>query len=88
MGVCYRFCSAPHYILMSSFLDGGTHTLREIQELVAEDETLQNLSKERHEELLEELRLHRDLKKTGIRASNTAASTDCRATVAKINTEV
>jgi hypothetical protein len=73
---------------MSSLLDGGTYTLREIQELVAVDEALQNLSKERHDELIENLQLHRDLKKVGVRASNTAASTDCRATVAKINLEV
>lgn len=73
---------------MSSFIDGGTYTLREIQEMVAEDETLHDLSKEQHKEFIENLQLHRELKKTGVRASNIAASTDARATVAKINVEV
>jgi hypothetical protein len=73
---------------MTSFIDGGTHSLREIQELVAQDKTLCNISKEQREEAIENLQLHRDLKKTGACASNTSASTDCRVTVAKINVEV
>lgn len=43
---------------------------------MAEDPELQDLTKERQEELIDELRQHRLLKTEGSRSSNRAATTD------------
>jgi hypothetical protein len=67
---------------------GDRLTLKEIQKLVDEDTSLQNLSENQKGEFIAELQAHRDIKKTGIRATNQAAASDCRGTIDRISGEV
>ncbi|RDB20088.1 hypothetical protein Hypma_012876 [Hypsizygus marmoreus] len=55
---------------------GDRLKLKEIQQLVLQDEELQNLSKDRQNELLKNLEDHRALHATGARAGNHAANVD------------
>jgi hypothetical protein len=67
---------------------GDRLTLKEIQKLVDDDAALQNLSEDQKQEFIAELQIHRDTKKTGVRASNQAAATDCRGTIDRVSREV
>ena len=67
---------------------GDRLTLKEIQKLVNDDPALQNLSENQKQEFIAELKTYRDTKKTGARASNQAAATDCRGTIDRISGEV
>lgn len=63
-------------------------TLAEIQKLVEDDASKKDLSKDQEQELIEDLRAYRDLKRTGVHASNKAATKDCQGAVGRVSTEV
>ncbi|KAF8054770.1 hypothetical protein FPV67DRAFT_1681830 [Lyophyllum atratum] len=67
---------------------GNMAKLKEIQQLVAADQTLQNVSSEREEQLKEALRESRLLKSRGSRPSNKSAAMDAKAVLAGIVTEL
>ena len=67
----------------------GDHlTLAAIQDLVANDTELQNLSKGRKQELKDDLLAARQVKAKGARASNLGAALDTKATMARVDVEV
>ena len=68
--------------------EGKRLLLSDIQKLVAADAELQNISIEREEELINNLKQHRELKKSGARTSNVSAAKDARATMLRLNEEV
>ena len=63
-------------------------TLAKIQKLVEDDASKKDLSKDQEQELIEDLRAYRDLKRTGVRASKKAATKDCQGAVGRVSTEV
>jgi hypothetical protein len=67
---------------------GDCLKLPEIQKLVDNDPNMQNLSKAKRKEFLDDLQLHRDTKKTGACSSNAGAVVDCQACIIKMSTEV
>jgi hypothetical protein len=67
---------------------GDRLKLSEIQELVNNDTSMQNLSETQQKEYIDDLQLHRDTKKTGARSSNNAAAADCRTSITNVTTEV
>jgi hypothetical protein len=67
---------------------GDRLKLSDIQKLVDDDPNMQNLSKTKRKEYLDDLQFHRDEKKMGARSSNNAAAVDCRASITKVSTEV
>jgi hypothetical protein len=62
--------------------------LQELQTLAKDDPKLQQLTEEEKDELIQKLQEHRELKKTGTRASNRAAAQDVRLTLQHVNAEV
>ncbi|KIL55666.1 hypothetical protein M378DRAFT_90577 [Amanita muscaria Koide BX008] len=68
--------------------EGERLSLVEIQETSNIGEELKDLSEERKEELLNELKDHRELKQTGARASNASAAQDLRQTMDRMATEL
>ena len=68
--------------------DNNWLTLKEIQKLVDDDTSMQNLSKIQKQEYLDNLQTYRDTKKTGVRASNQAAALDCWGTVNRMLNKV
>ncbi|KAF7785029.1 hypothetical protein Agabi119p4_1194 [Agaricus bisporus var. burnettii] len=58
------------------------------RQAVRDDATLQNLSKERSDELIRLLEAERSVKKTGARVSNRAAAHDYRVTIGRIGEEL
>ena len=62
--------------------------LRELQNLIRDDPDLQNINNEEKQEIMKALEDHRELKKTGARASNRAAAQDVQATLERVNSEV
>lgn len=60
----------------------------EIRELVKEDSTYDNLSKEAEEEMKNELLSYRELKKKGARTTNKSAAQDYRSVCGSLNDEV
>ena len=60
----------------------------EIRELLKEDPTYDNLTKEQEEEMKNELLAHRDLKKKGARTTNKSAAQDYRNVCGSLNDEV
>lgn len=62
--------------------------LADIQKLVEDDSSMQNLSKAQQQEYIEDLQIYRDSKRTGVRASNVAAALDCRGVVDNVSAEV
>jgi len=67
---------------------GDRLKLSEIQKLVDDDTSLQNLSEAKRDQFIEDLQLHRDTKKMGARSSNNAAAADCRTCITNITAEV
>jgi len=67
---------------------GDRLKLKEIQKLVDDDTSMQNLSEAKQKDYIDELQLHRDTKKVGARSSNVAAAVDCRSCITKVSTEV
>jgi hypothetical protein len=67
---------------------GDKLTLSNLRQKLKTDPELQNLSPERERELLQELEVHRSLKKNGIRATNLAITNDVARTMAHLNDEV
>ena len=80
--------SATLDMLTSDREKGDRLKLAEIQKLVDEDLAMQNLSKSEIKGFIEDLKEHRETMKLGVRASNIAASHDCRTVVDRISTEV
>lgn len=78
----------PDFIICPDREKGDRLTLKEIQKLVDDDTSLKNLSDVQIQEFIAELQAHRDIKKTGVRASNKAAALDCRGTIDRISCEV
>ena len=68
--------------------EGDRLKLTEIQKLVDDDASMQNLSKAKEKEYIDELLIFRDLKKVGARSSNIAAAVDCRTCIQKVSDEV
>jgi hypothetical protein len=66
---------------ISGLPEGRKARLTDIRSAAAADPDLQNLNKEREEELKNELRAKRLLEETGMRASHTAVGLDVRHTV-------
>jgi hypothetical protein len=62
--------------------------MNELRKLVTADPAFQNLTKQQEAELINTLKEHRAKKTTSVRASNTAASRDCHATLNRIFREV
>jgi len=60
----------------------------ELQLMVNNDESLQNLTPEQNEALLASVLEHRTIKKTGARLSNQSASLDFRKTISNLSVEV
>ncbi|KAI6018895.1 hypothetical protein BKA83DRAFT_4057608 [Pisolithus microcarpus] len=67
---------------------GTKYSLKEIQQMVKDDERLQNLSQEEMNQYIATLEEHRDTKIHGVRANNVAASRDVLATTDKIAKEL
>ena len=67
---------------------GSRIKLPELRQLIKNDSTYQNLTKEEEEELRKELEDFRMQKKIGARPSNRSASQDYRSTVNTLNDEV
>ena len=67
---------------------GDRLKLSELQKLVDDDDTMQNLSEAKQKDYIDNLQLHRDTKKTGARSSNNAAAADCRTCITNVTTEV
>ncbi|KIK17793.1 hypothetical protein PISMIDRAFT_40832, partial [Pisolithus microcarpus 441] len=67
---------------------GTKYSLKEIQQMVKDDECLQNLSQEEMNQYIATLEEHRDMKIHGIRVNNVAASRDVLATTNKIAKEL
>jgi hypothetical protein len=67
---------------------GDRLTLAELQDLVAEDPELLNLSSARKKELKNNVIMARKLKATGVRASNLGAAVDAKATMERVDREV
>jgi hypothetical protein len=84
-------CGYSLFSLTTVFLGrslGDRLSLSEVQDLVSKDETLQDMSSERQQELIDQLVEHRKLKTTGARVSNVAAASDIRVTMGHISDEV
>ena len=62
--------------------------LQDLQNLIRKDPDLQNINKEERQEIMKALEDHRELKKTGARASNRAAAQDVQATLEQVNSKV
>ena len=62
--------------------------MKEIQQMVKEDERLQNLTQEEVDAHIAALNEHRDTKIHGVRANNIAASRDVLAITDKVSKEV
>jgi hypothetical protein len=80
-----------HFSLTTIYLGcliGDRLSLSEVQELVDNDETLQDLSSECQQELIDELVEYRKLKNTGACVSNVAVASDIRVTMGHISDEV
>ncbi|KAF8239106.1 hypothetical protein L208DRAFT_1478308 [Tricholoma matsutake] len=67
---------------------GDRLMLAEIQHLVNNNASMNNLSKSQKQEYINDLQAHRDTKKSGAHASNAVAAMDCRGTVARISEEL
>ncbi|KAI5992242.1 hypothetical protein EDD15DRAFT_2168562 [Pisolithus albus] len=67
---------------------GQKFQLRELQEMVANDEAMQNLDEETKQKYLRELKESRTCKSIGVRSTNTAASRDVQATLKNIYGEL
>ncbi|KIK10579.1 hypothetical protein PISMIDRAFT_20261 [Pisolithus microcarpus 441] len=67
---------------------GMKYSLKEIQQMVKDDERLQNLSQEEMDQYVSMLKEHRDTKTHGIRANNVAAARDVLVTTDKIAKEL
>ncbi|KAI5984924.1 hypothetical protein EDC04DRAFT_2590671, partial [Pisolithus marmoratus] len=67
---------------------GSKYSLKEIQQMVKEDEQLQNLTQEEMDQYITALNEHHDMKVHGIRANNVAAARDVLATTNKITKEL
>jgi len=86
--------SFSFFSILNSHIEKGVgHHARlpEIQQCLAENDSLKNLSKNREQELLDALIEHRKMKDTGARAaraSNKSASLDYQGTLKGIFTEV
>jgi hypothetical protein len=69
--------------------DPGDHlTLAKLQDLVAEDQELQNLSSAHKKELKDNVIASRKLKVMGVQASNLGAAMDSKATMERVDQEV
>ncbi|KIK16761.1 hypothetical protein PISMIDRAFT_15622 [Pisolithus microcarpus 441] len=64
------------------------YLLKEIQQMVKDDECLQNLSQEEMDQYVSMLEEHRDMKTHGVRANNVAAARDVLVTTDKIAKEL
>ncbi|KIK15656.1 hypothetical protein PISMIDRAFT_16353 [Pisolithus microcarpus 441] len=64
------------------------YSLKEIQQMVKDDECLQNLSQEEMDQYVSMLEEHRDTKTHGVRANNVAAAQDVLVTTDKIAKEL
>lgn len=67
---------------------GDRLKLSEIQKLVDNDPSMQDLSEAKQKEYIDDLLLHRDTTRTGARSSNNAAAADCRTCITNVTTEV
>ena len=67
---------------------GDRLKLSEIQKLVDDDPSLQNLSEAQQKDFIDELQLHHDTKKAGACSSNNAAVADCRRCIMNVTAEV
>ncbi|KIK20248.1 hypothetical protein PISMIDRAFT_13138 [Pisolithus microcarpus 441] len=67
---------------------GTKYSLKEIQQMVKDDEHLQNLSQEEMDQYITTLEEHRNTKVRGIRANNVAAAQDVLVTTDKIAKEL
>ena len=69
--------------------DHGDHLkLIDIQKLVDNDPNMQNLSKAKQKEYIDDLQVHHDMKIVGACSSNNATVVDCQACIMKVSTEV
>jgi len=83
--------SFSFFSILNSHIEKGVgHHARlpEIQQCLAENDSLKNLSKNREQELLDALIEHRKMKDTGAQVSNKSASLDYQGTLKGIFTEV
>ena len=53
-----------------------------------DDASMQNLSKQKKQEFVNNLKKHWELKRIGVCASNKAAAIDCQGAVGRVSTEV
>ena len=67
---------------------GDRLKLIDIQKLVDNNPNMQNLSKAKQKEYIDDLQVHHDTKIVGARSSNNAAVVDCWACIIKVSTEV
>ena len=74
--------------VFSGLEQGSWLKLAQLQKLVEDNTDMQDLSKARWQEFIDDLQIYCDTKQTGSRASNTAAMIDCRGTVDRISNEV
>jgi hypothetical protein len=88
MKASIRYHSVDMLTLSLDREQGDRLKLADIQKLVDEDTEMQNLSKSEEKVFIDGLKLHRETMKTGVRASNIAATVDARAVVDRISTEV
>jgi len=56
--------------------------------LVDDDASMQDLSKERENQFIENLQAHCNMKKSGAHSSNMAAAMDCQACITRVSTEI
>lgn len=73
---------------MPDLPEGEKKTLVEIKEIMQDNSWKNDLTKEREQELIDELIEFRDTKQTGVRASNKSASGDINAICDRIAYEV
>ena len=67
---------------------GDRLKLSEIQKLMDDDPSLQNLSEAQQKDYIDKLQLHCDTKKAGVYSSNNAAAADCRRCITNVTAEV
>lgn len=78
----------PDFNICPDCEKGDCLTLKEIQKLVDDDTSLQNLSDIQMQEFIAKLQAHQDTKKTGVCASNQASALDCRGTIDRISCKI
>lgn len=68
--------------------NGYKHKLKDLREMIKDDEDLQDLTKEEEDAFIQQLVEYRELKAKGAHIDNGAAAADVRLTLDKFNTEV